>query len=85
MLARVFPLSERSDVNVLGDFHVDRTILFESIGRGNLDKTIGTITTSIDDVNGSSSGFHGSIGDYDLYQTFCSLQPRAVLKSIFTL
>ena len=32
MLTRVFLLSERSAVNVLGNFHVDRTILFESKG-----------------------------------------------------
>ena len=69
LLARVFPLSERSAVNVLGNFHVDRTIAFESEEDFRIQQQRG------DMESGSTKGSAGTtVGNYDLYQTFWSVQ-----------
>jgi len=70
MLASVFPLSERSAVNVLGAFHVDNIVQFESFEEwmaSNKDKSSGESAAA--HVNPKKIALN-----YDLYSKFWGLQ-----------
>lgn len=68
ILASVFPLSERSAVNVLGAFHVDNEVVYETKDEWSKNCSISTTTTTT--TANKSIKDH----DYDFYQTFWGLQ-----------
>jgi len=84
-LASIFPLSERSAMNVLGAFNVDNVVEYE-----NLDEWLKSNSSNTNDNSGnSSSSSKASVSEaslnYDFYKTFWALQdifsdPTTLLK-----
>ena len=69
LLTKVFPLSERSAINVLGSFNVRNETLFESEVEFNAKHT-----DSAGEGNNKGDGKGGNNIGYDFYKTFWSVQ-----------
>ena len=70
LLTKVFPLSERSAINVLGSFNVRNETVFESEVEFN--EKVGQQGNAAGEVDGKKKG-SSNIG-YDFYKTFWSVQ-----------